>query len=301
MISDQQPRCSAVPGTRFDLGEGLIWDHHRQRLLMTDIVNCKLIELDIENNHLRSWQLPENLAWVMLTDRADTYLLGLRSGIALFSLVEAQLQWLDQTFPGQTNCRLNDAQIAPNSTLWFGSMNDHNPDAQEGKLASYTLGQGLHIHDSGFGVSNGPVISPDGRTLFCSDTLKAVIYRYELNPEGTRVNNKSAWAQFRNGEGFPDGMCFDQKGKLWVALWGAAKIIQLADNGTPCREIAIPAPNVTNLCFAGKQLDRLFVTTARVEMSPTDRLKYPLAGSVFEVVGHHATGFDSHTFCTARS
>jgi len=49
----------------------------------------------------------------------------------------------------------------------------------------------------------------------------------------------------------------------------------------------LPASQVTSCWFGGKSLDRLFVTTAKRGLDTT---KEPLAGSMFEIIGHGAKG-----------
>jgi len=41
---------------------------------------------------------------------------------------------------------------------------------------------------------------------------------------------------------------------------------------------------VTSCAFGGKNLDTLYITTARVDMTEEEQAKYPLAGSLFKAV-----------------
>jgi sugar lactone lactonase YvrE len=54
--------------------------------------------------------------------------------------------------------------------------------------------------------------------------------------------------------------------------------------------VQLPASQVTNMAFGGEQLDRLFVTTARVGLSTQQLAHEPLAGGVFEITGHGTRG-----------
>lgn len=287
--------CKQVSSDKYDLGEGLLWDSHRNLLFMTDIINRKLIALNIDSGTQRSWLFNEQLAWVLPTTKKDNYLLGLESGIALFNIEKAQpIQWINKEFPVAKNCRLNDACVDSTGRVWLGSMNMESPYSLDGCLASFCEKDGLQIHDIGFTVTNGPVISPDGNCLFLNDTLQGVVYSYQLNKETAKLSDRSTFIKFTPEQGYPDGMCFDNSGNLWIALWGGASIMQIDSSGNILRMIAIPALNVTNLCFCGSNLDRLIASTASIGLTKEEIGIYPDSGALFEITNHHCIGLLPH-------
>lgn len=288
--------CVKLGGVNTELGEGLLWDAPRRRLLMTDILKGRLLDMDIESLAYRSWQFDEPLAWVLKTTQSGVYLLGLGSGIAVFDTGQSQrLKWINRDFPQQAACRLNDACIDAHGKLWYGSMNKDHPSSKDGQLASFSMRDGVHFHDNHFTVTNGPVVSADGQSLYFNDTLEGTIYRYRICPDRARLSDRQVFARFESTFGFPDGMCLDTAGHLWVALWGAASIVQLDTQGSVLRRVAVPAKNVTNVCFAGPRLDRLVVSTAAIDMSPQEIQLHPSAGALFEVLNHGCTGLPTHS------
>ena len=66
--------------------------------------------------------------------------------------------------------RLNDGFVAADGSLWFGSMDDSEKTVSGALYRFY--GGAVERHDDGYHVTNGPAMSPDGRTLF---TEKLVI------------------------------------------------------------------------------------------------------------------------------
>lgn len=274
-----------------DLGEGLLWDNKSARMLMTDIMKGKLIEIDIGSKKDRFWVFEEPVAWVLPTIIHGKYLIGLKAGIALFDIYKPDnIIWINKNFPVDDNSRLNDACVDSSGRIWYGSMNMLNPSASDGRLASFSAKEGLHIHDEGFTVTNGPVISPDEKYLFLNDTLQGIVYRYQLMTESGKLKNRTVFKKFSSKEGFPDGMCFDQEGNLWIALWSGASIVQLDATGAVLKKVPIPALNVTNVCFFGHALDRLMVSTAAIGLSKQETIQYPASGALFEVACHGATG-----------
>jgi len=274
-----------------ELGEGLVWDRNSNRLLMTDIMNGMLIEIDIESGSNRYWQFKEPLAWVLPTKLYGKYLLGLKSGIGLFDACESEnLIWINKDFPVSSHCRLNDACVDSNGKVWYGSMNVLTPSLRDGRLASFSPSDGLCVHDDGFTVTNGPVISPDGKNLFFNDTLQGIVYRYRFSADNGKLTDRQVFAKFAEDQGYPDGMCFDDEGNLWIALWGGASVIHLDANGGFLQKIPIPAKNVTNLCFCGPRLDRLLVSTASIGLSAEEARRYPDSGGLFEIDNHFSVG-----------
>ena len=61
--------------------------------------------------------------------------------------------------------------------------------------------------------------------------------------------------------------------------------------GKLLQSISVPTPNVTNICFGGKDLNRLFVTTAS---SNINNVTSEFDGAIFEIIGTNVYGKRSH-------
>jgi len=63
---------------------------------------------------------------------------------------------------------------------------------------------------------------------FCSQF--AYVIKFSLQTVMFITANQRTAIDFKEGTvdtlGFPDGMCIDQEGKIWVACYGAGKIIR---------------------------------------------------------------------------
>jgi sugar lactone lactonase YvrE len=123
-----------------------------------------------------------------------------------------------------------------------------------------------------------------------TDSGRRTIYVFDLDAPAGKLSNKRIWKVFTEAEGYPDGMCFDAQGCVWVAHWGAGCVSRFAPDGELLRRVALPTSNVTNVCFAGADLDRIFVTTAQAGLSATQLLSQPQAGALFEVAAFGSTG-----------
>lgn len=108
-------------------------------------------------------------------------------------------------------------------------------------------------------LSNGIGLSPDGRTLYHSDTARAHIIASELSDRGD-AGSRRVFAETEGG--VPDGLAVDSEGCVWVALYGGGGVARFRPDGTPDGRIDLPANAVTSLCFGGSDLRDLFLTTA---------------------------------------
>lgn len=81
-------------------------------------------------------------------------------------------------------------------------------------------------------------------------------------------------------QGAPDGSCIDAQDHLWNAVRGAGKIIRYRPDGTVALTLNLPVSQPTYICFGGKDLDQLYVTTATDGLDAQALSTQPLAGAV---------------------
>jgi gluconolactonase len=117
-------------------------------------------------------------------------------------------------------------------------------------------GEGTELY-GGVSLTNGIGFSPDGRTLYHSDSAPGLIHVHALDAAGRATPR----APIRV-EGGPDGLAVDTEGGIWVALYQAGAVQRYRPDGSPDARIAVPARAVTSLCFGGTDLRDLYVVTA---------------------------------------
>ena len=115
----------------------------------------------------------------------------------------------------------------------------------------------------GVSLSNGIGFSPDGRTIYHSDTVPGRILVHDLDRDG----RSTARAPIRV-EGGPDGLAVDAEGGIWVALYQAGAVQRYRPDGKPDARIDVPARAVTSLCFGGVDLRDLYVVSADNAVDP---------------------------------
>lgn len=87
---------------------------------------------------------------------------------------------------------------------------------------------------------------------------------------------------------YPDGMAMDAEGKLWIAMYGGGRVLQMDPaSGRVLTSVAVPAPQTTSIAFGGSgdTLSTMYVTTASsdVKGKPELERKYPNAGRIFAI------------------
>ena len=267
------------------LGEGLCWDAQRSALWCVDVHGRRVACWRPGDAAWQEWATPQRVGWVLPVQGQGSLLAGFQQGVARLALNDTlQFDWVCRLFSGAPQMRLNDAKADVTGAIWAGCMNNDDEQRPDGCLFRIDAATGAaDVMDTGYCVANGPAIHPSGNWLLHTDSVQRTIYAFDLDTARGTLRDRRVWKVLSSGEGYPDGMTFDAEGCLWLAHWGAGCISRFAPDGTLMRRIQLPTAHVTNVCFGGVGLDRLFVTSARVGLSAEQLATQPLAGALFEV------------------
>jgi D-xylonolactonase len=259
-----------------ELGEGALWHAPSRSVVSVDIKGRRIHRCAYDGSDRRSWDAPAQVGFAIPFDDSGL-LCGIQGGLYRLDTGSGEFRRLLAVEPDRPGNRLNDGYVDAAGALWFGSMDD-GESAHSGAL--YRLdGQGLARMDDGYIITNGPAISPDGATLYHTDTLARRTYAFDLAPDGS-LAGKRLFAEF-TGKGHPDGMAVDSEGHVWIALFGGARIERYAPDGSLADTVHFPCSNITKIAFGGDDLRTAYVTTARKGLSPEQRAAQPLAGHLF--------------------
>ena len=264
------------------LGEGAIWNHERQELYWVDILGKSLNIYNPENKSNRKFPLPYRVGTVV-PQSDSTAVVALDNGIYILNTFNRKLTRISDVESEILTNRFNDGKCDPNGNLWVGSMHleEKEPAASLYKVAPDGTTTKMLENIT---ISNGIVWTKDGETMYYIDTPTGVIKAYDFDLDTSTISNERVAVEVDEDDGFPDGMAIDAEDKLWVGLWNGNAVARYdPDNGELMEKIEVPAHNVTACAFGGENLDILYITTARVDMSEEELEQYPLAGSIFSV------------------
>lgn len=287
-IKIMQVKAELVLDAHNAVGESPVWRASEQALYWVDIPAGKLHRWSLATQALSSWQAPEMLG--CLAPVADgTWLAGAEQGIAELRLQAdgsmgfAMLASVTHTADGM---RFNDGRCDHQGRFLAGTMLMNMAASQgEGCVYSYQnsskqTSEPVKLLD-GFKTPNGMAFSPDGRTLYLSDSHPSVqlIWAFDYDDETGTPSKRRVFVDMNALPGRPDGAAVDAEGCYWICANDAGLVHRFTPAGMLDRSMSVPVKKPAMCAFGGPQLDTLFVTSIRPE--GIDLSDQPLAGGLF--------------------
>ncbi|MCA3561900.1 MAG: SMP-30/gluconolactonase/LRE family protein [Aestuariivirga sp.] len=262
-----------VAQTRDRLGESPLWHAGEQAIYWTDLYGPTIHRLR-EGGAVESWRVPgtKHLGSFVFVS-GGWLLLAIDTGLVLFNPTTTAFTPFGDPNEGREGVIYNDSKLDRSGRLWVGTA-DLAEVAPRGILYCVDASGRPHVGDSGFAVCNGPAFSPDGGTLYFSDSIGRRLIAYDLAPGSSRLRNRRLFVSMGPEDGVPDGLTVDAEGGVWCAHYGAGRLTRFAPDGHVLTTIDVPCPIVTSMGFGGPDMTTLYVTTgwtpgvARAEDEP---------------------------------
>lgn len=264
-----------IDGPECVLGEGCAWNSAERSLYFTDIERGLVHRLEFDDTGA-----PGRDAVYPQQARTGCFVFHREGGFV--AAVTDRLVWnrpdgtrevlLRQKHPGPL--RYNDGKCDRYGNLWVGAMAiDQGLPGAQGCGSLYCIQNGkVAAEYPGYTIPNGLDWSKDGSVLYHIDTPRQCVDAYTVTDQVVLSNRRSV-VMVPKEEGSPDGMCADENGNLWIALWGGGKVICCGPvTGERLEEVAAPEPYVSCCCFGGADGRELFITTAKDEKGAGGRL-----------------------------
>lgn len=278
-------QAELIVDARNAVGECPVWVPEENALYWVDIPAGGLQRWSAETGHVHAWKAPEMLACIA-RHRDGGWVAGMESGF--FHLHPHNDGSLDSNLlapveHARTDMRLNDGRCDRQGRFWAGSMVlNMGANAADGTLYRYSAGQRgpLEAQLSGFIVPNGLGFSPDGRTMYLSDSHPLVqqIWAFDYDIDSGTPSNRRLFVDMHQFLGRPDGAAVDAEGCYWICANDAGLIHRFTPDGRLDRSLAVPVKKPSMCAFGGSRLDTLFVTSIR---PGDDHDEQSLAGGVF--------------------
>jgi gluconolactonase len=119
---------------------------------------------------------------------------------------------------------------------------------------------------------NGITLSPNGRTLYVSDSDQRLVRAYDLDGKGIASNERVVVEKIA---GVPDGIRTDEKGNLYVAA--KSVYVYSLPNARLLGEVPV-GETPSNIAFGDADLETLFITARtsvyRVRLGVKGALQY---------------------------
>ncbi|WP_213762685.1 SMP-30/gluconolactonase/LRE family protein [Caballeronia sp. dw_19] len=273
------------------VGESPVWRSAEQALYWVDIPARKILRWRVEAGERSEWRLPEQVACIAF-DRHGTVLAGCETGLFAVALTESTIgDEAGENAPGVeplpvtqrklaapvfplAGMRFNDGRCDRQGRFWSGTMLQDTAAAnpagalyrfdERGVLSAPVVNELI--------VQNGLAWSPDGRTMYLSDShsSRRVIWAFDYDVETGEPRNRRVFADLHHYTGRPDSAAVDAQGCYWICANDAGLLLRFTPQGRLDRQIAVPASKPSMCAFGGRNLDTLFVTSIRPAQGATE-------------------------------
>lgn len=283
-----------VVDAQAQLAEGPVWHSQKQVLYWVDIEGAALHIHDPDGAPDSVYPVGCRIG-AAVPRRSGGMVLATEDGFEEFDFETGCKTQIADPESHLPNNRFNDGKCDARGRFWAGTM---SMVKEKGAGSFYVLeADGLTRHIfGGVTTSNGLGWSPDGRTMYYIDTPTLQVAAFDFDVEHGALSNRRVILTFPEGIGRPDGMTIDAEGMLWIAHWEGGRVTRWnPKNGSLLSTVPVPADRVTCPTFGGKDLDTLFITTARHGLDQAALSRQPHAGGLFALrPGVH--GLPAHEF-----
>ena len=270
-----------INDTRCALGESPVYDDRRDALWYCDIVACAVHAFFFREERTQSWNFDSEVGSLGLAE-SGRLVVALRSEVVLFDPETGASAPLAAIEADNPDTRLNDGKVGPDGAFWVGTMDDREAPRKDPLGSLYRVDGTGRVENKvdGLMVSNGLAFSPDGRTMFHSDSRGPWIDRWDFDPSTGVISGRKRIAVLDDATGRPDGGATDVEGAYWSAGVSAQRLNRFSPDGKLIAWFPVPVAGPTMPCFGGPDLRRLFVTSLRVGRAPELLERYPFTGVV---------------------
>ncbi len=256
------------------LGEGLFIDEISGYLYWVDILGNKIYQFSINSKKLEnSFDIPSSPSSILdLKNNRLTYTNKL--GVAQLNLTNGRIEQLIDISHDTQLFRSNDGVKLKDGSFVFGTM-AYQPDKKFGIIYKTNKGNSIDEFELGIHIPNTFIELED--EILISDSYKKITYSYPKD-----LNNKpKIWADFSKELFTPDGGVLTEDGRIFIAMWGGAKIIELSIDGKFVQNINLPVLQPTNCVFSSDNC--LYVTSAKEGLTENQLAEYPLSGKTIKI------------------
>ena len=258
-----------VEGVHCATGESPMWHAGQQAWYWVDIPARRIWRLDHATGALRHWQAPEMVACIA-ADSQGGLVAGMETGIFRLVLDEDGTAYaMRLAAPPESELgegmRFNDGRCDRQGRFWSGTMfMDMGAARAVGGLYRYSTDEGLKgPFVSGMLTQNGLAWSPDGRTMYLSDShpKQRKVWAFDYDTETGTPRNQRVFLDLGGQVGRPDGAAVDADGCYWTCANDGGVLQRYTPQGALDREVALPMAKPSMCAFGGPELDILLVTS----------------------------------------
>ncbi|MEM7363742.1 MAG: SMP-30/gluconolactonase/LRE family protein [Pseudomonadota bacterium] len=249
----------------YGLVEGPVWDQTRRALLFSDVLNGGVFSVTRDGRVETVIEHRRGIGGMALHVHGGMVVSGRNVSWKPFSTdVGGETVMLLDRDESAGNVGYNDLTTDEQGRIYVGSLGsspvfEDGREPASGDLYLIDTDGMARIVMEDIRLTNGLAVSPDGKTLYHSDTTRNVVNRYTVQPDGA-LSDREIFVHTHNG--VPDGLCVSADGAVWVALAGGGSGVQAySEDGRELMFVEIPQPMCTSCCFGGDDLNDLYIVS----------------------------------------
>jgi sugar lactone lactonase YvrE len=248
------------------VGESPVWVDAQNTLYWVDITGKRLWSWNATTGDTVSWSTAEMPGCIAPATRG--LVCGMESGVF----------WLEPMDPWQgVRCtkvssvthaapemRFNDGRCDRQGRFVAGTMALGGASGSAwGELLTLTAERRLSSLVRDLIVPNGLAFSPDGATLYRSDShpSRQSIWKHQYDVDTGTLGPAELFVDMTALPGRPDGAAVDETGCYWICANDAGMIHRFTPEGRLDRSVRVPVGKPSMCAFGGSDLKTLFVTS----------------------------------------
>jgi sugar lactone lactonase YvrE len=230
------------------------------KLWFSDIRNHRVWTVDLAGHAelvAEVTGLPTGLGW----DTAGRLLIVGSTDRSVMRMDRGTLRpFADLSVNAEGDC--NDMVIDGTGKGWIGDAGYAffaDAERKPGQLLHMRADGSCIVAAEGLDFPNGMAVKPDGRTLIVAETYGHRLTAFAIGHDG-ELTDRRVFAEWPGA--YPDGICLDVEGAVWVADPGSNRVSRVFDGGRIAQTITVSEERRIFACMLGGEDGRtLFLCT----------------------------------------
>ena len=287
MSTHMSTHFTVVHPTPLQVGECPLWHAGERNIYWVDINGFTVHRIHPLTGEHRKWKMASEPSALAIHPHGGL-VVATRQGIVHLDTVSGNCTLMVAAPYDTATTRFNDGRVDSAGRFWIGTIFEPR-DAQAAAMYCLDKGKLILKWSGGMTVSNGLGFSPDGRTMYHSDTTSHRIDRYGIDAETGELSEPQRFQQFSTDKaapgygGRPDGAAVDSEGAYWCAMIEGGRLLRFSPEGELLRDVSLPVRCPTMMAFGGEDLRTLYITSIGHGRPEAEREQYPLTGCVISM------------------
>ena len=145
----------------------------------------------------------------------------------------------------------NDMVVDEAGRGWIGDLGYAffaGAERKPGQLLHMRADGSCRVAAEGLDFPNGMVVKPNGRTLIVAETYSHRLTAFAIGHDGD-LTDRRVFAEWPGA--YPDGICLDAEGAVWVADPGSNRVSRILDGGRIAQTITVSEERRVFACALG--------------------------------------------------